>query len=311
MTQLFKDILAGFKEIAELQNNEALRTAVAEVEKESLTESKKFNIRDDKDLENAQIYKKIGEETNDDLVVIDPSVESEDEENAPKLGKAILQCKACKTSKFEDVDKLVKSEEDENIYNIDDTCPHCGANAGYYYIGQVGKKHEEEESTDSAAEDDDSGNAEELDSEEVKSGSDDSSEETALEPVDDDFSDLDNVDDIKEESFQKLINSYATKLYENVKEYRVTGVSEPLRKHYIVEGVLVGGNGKEIATNFELKVVKNSRDSILFEGVNKLLTPAENAFKFAGKIENNALVFESMDYKYEKDNLLIEGVEKN
>jgi hypothetical protein len=278
------------------------------IKKESLTEGKKFNLRDDTDLENAKIYKKIGEETDDNLVVIDPSIESEDEENAPKLGKAILQCKACKTSKFEDTDKLVKSEEDGDVYNIEDACPHCGATLGYYYIGQVGKKEGEETAN---AGSDTFGDVEAVNSENPETEDVDNSEDITLEPAEDDYSDLDNVDNIKEESFQKLVNSYAKELYENVKEYRVTGVSQPARKRYIVEGVLVGNNEKEIATNFELKVVKNARDSILFEGMNKLLTPAENAFKFTGKLENNTLIFESMDYKYEKDNLLIEGVEKN
>lgn len=272
----------------------------AKLKSESLNESKKFNIRYDEDVKNAKVYREVGKQTNDDLVVVDPSLESLDEESVPHIGDAILQCKSCKTSIFKNSNNLVQDSENNTIYNKDDACPHCGAKMGYILIGQVADKNSE----DAQAVQEDS-------SSDIIIDEDDKNEESGLEPVENDFVDLDEVDDIKEESFNKLVNPYLTKLYENVNEFKTTNVKQLGRNKLIIEGVITGKNNKQISTQFLFTIKENKAGSIVFEGYNKLLTEQKDSFQLKSKYENGSLLFESLRYNYSKGNQLIEGLEQN
>lgn len=272
----------------------------AKLKNESLNESKKFNIRDDEAVKNAKVYKEVGKQTNDDLVVVDSSLESLDEEAAPHIGDSILQCKTCKTSIFKNSNDLVQDTENENLYNKDDACPHCGAKMGYVLIGQVADKKSE-----------DAQEVQEDSSSDIIIDEDNKDEESGLEPVENDFVDLDEVDDIKEESFNKLVNPYLTKLYENVNEFKTTDVKQLGRNKLIIEGIITGKNNKQINTQFLFTIKENKAGSIVFEGYNKLLTEQKDSFQLKSRCESGSLLFESLGYKYNKDNQLIEGLEQN
>lgn len=265
---------------------------------ESLTEAKKFNVRDKDDMINAKIYQEIGDKTNDNLVVVDPSIESKYEEQEPKIGKAILQCKECKTSIFKDVDNLVMSEDDQT-YNLDDVCPHCGAKSGYLYIGQVASKYSKDVQEES--------NNDELENEPIV----DDDDNVSLEPVGTDFTDLNDIEEIQEESFDKLVNPYLTKLYENVENFKTTKVTQTGRNKLMIEGIITGKNKKELNTQFLFTIKENNAGSIVFDGYNKLLTEQKDSFQLKSKYENNILLFESLSYKYNKNSQLVEGLEEN
>ena len=262
---------------------------------EKLTEGKSFNLKDSDDIINAQAYRAVGDHKDDDLVVVDPSVESMDDEFAPHVGDAILQCPSCKTTFFLDPDKLEKDEESDK-YNLEMPCPHCGAKGGFDYLFQAADK--------------DSLDAEKESSEEQKAEPEDK-----LEPVEDDLVDVDDVDEIKEESFEKLVNPYLTKLYENVKGFKVTNVSMPHHNQIIVEGNLRSFSGKEKLVEFVLNATKKKDGKVILEGFNTKLTgDSKNAYTLTANMTDNNLIFESFNYKYTKNiggqNILIEGVEK-
>ena len=262
---------------------------------EKLTEGKSFNLKDSDDVINAQAYKAVGDHKDDDLVVVDPSVESMDDEFAPHVGDAILQCPSCKTTFFLDPDKLEKDEESDK-YNLEMPCPHCGAKGGFDYLFQAADK--------------DSLDAEKESSEEQKAEPEDK-----LEPVEDDLVDVDDVNEIKEESFEKLVNPYLTKLYENVKGFKVTNVSMPHHNQIIVEGNLRSFSGKEKLVEFVLNATKKQNGKVILEGFNTKLTgDSKNAYTLTANMTGNNLIFESFNYKYTKNiggqNILIEGVEK-
>lgn len=271
---------------------------------EKLTEGKSFNLKDSDDVINAQAYKAVGDHKNDDLVVVDPSVESMDDEFAPHVGDAILQCPSCKTTFFLDPDKLEKDEESDK-YNLEMPCPHCGAKGGFDYLFQAADKDSldvEKESSD--------GQKEENEPEEQKAEPEDK-----LEPVEDDLVDVDEVNEIKEESFEKLVNPYLTKLYENVKGFKVTNVSMPHHNQIIVEGNLQSFSGKEKLVEFVLNATKKENGKVILEGFNTKLTGDDKkAYTLTANMTDNNLIFESFNYKYTKNiggqNILIEGVEK-
>lgn len=273
---------------------------------ESLKESKAFNLKDLDDVQNAKAYKAVGEKTDEPLVVMDPSIESKDDKNNPHIGDAILQCPRCKQTFFKPVDELVKDteSEDKEIYNKDEACPHCGAkDTGFIYLYQVGLKDGEKETTESDESTED--NIEE--NQEEKN-------ENKLPSVENDFVDLNDIQEIQEESFDKLINPYLTKLYENVKSYKTTNVKQTGRNEICVEGTILGNNDKSTLVEFMFKSTETNVNSILFEGYSKLLTDDKNAFKLKANVNNNELIFESFSYNYNKEvdgnQVLIEGVEK-
>lgn len=268
-----------------------------EAKPETLTEGKAFNLKDSNDIIDAQAYKAVGEQSDENLVVADPSVESTDDKFAPRVGSALLQCPACKTTFPLATDNLEKDGESDK-YNINMPCPHCGAKGGFDYVGQVADKDVEEKT--------------EVSKEEIKEPE---TTENKLEPVEDDLVDVDEVNEIKEESFEKLVNPYLTKLYENVKGFKVTNVSMPHHNQIIVEGNLQSFSGKEKLVEFVLNATKKENGKVILEGFNTKLTGDDKkAYTLTANVNDNNLIFESFNYKYTKNiggqNILIEGVEK-
>lgn len=258
---------------------------------ESLKESKSFNLKDSDRVVDALAYKEVGKKTDDSLVVVDPSIESEDDKMEPHVGDAILQCERCKTAFFLPVDQLEKDEESE-LYNKEMACPHCNAKDGFKYLYQVAAREPVETDENSKEEEN----------------------EKDLPAINDDFVDMDKIDEVKEESFEKLVNPYLTKLYENVSSFKTTNISQVDRNTLKIEGNLKNNEGKEKLVEFLFTKKENKNKEIIFEGYNSVFTKDPKAYVLKATLENNNLVFESFAYKYNKQidgkDVLIEGIEK-
>ena len=284
------------------------------IEKEDgkkLTESKSFNLKDSDEIVDAKAYKAIGQETDDKLVVVDPSIESLNDEAEPHVGDAILMCPRCKTTFFKPIENLVKDKDSDDLYNIDEPCPHCGAHDGFKYLYQVANKNTSQEVADNIPEDTIEDTAE-TNSEDLK---DETELPDTLPESDTEYVDIDSdVNDVKEESFDRLVNPYLTKLYENIDSFKTTGIKQIGRNKFIFEGKLKSKNGNEKLVEFLFKLKESKRDSMLLEGYSKLFTKQKDAFKLKGNVQNKSLVFESFSYNYNKDidgnQVLIEGIEK-
>lgn len=104
---------------------------------ESLDESQKFNLQDEQEVKKADeiLNKDEGEAIEQ---IVDASAETIDDLQKTYIGSIILQCPTCKTMIYKNPDQLVKdAEAEEDIYNVDEECPHCGAKDGFELIGQV------------------------------------------------------------------------------------------------------------------------------------------------------------------------------
>ena len=116
---------------------------------ESLSEGNSYNIRDKEDMTKAKKFLQDSEKRdNTVLQVIDADAESVTDLKNPEayIGKLLLQCNSCKATRFMDVNQLQPEEDNEDIYNVDDECPHChSVGNGYTLIGQVGKRDNEED----------------------------------------------------------------------------------------------------------------------------------------------------------------------
>lgn len=256
------------------------------IKKESLKESKSFDIKDIDAVVDAVAYKNIPEDASNEIIVIDSDTDIDTELDGLPKDKAIIECTSCKSKILAEKESL-KKDDTLDVYNLDFMCPHCGAYTGYHLISEEPKA------------------AEELPADAV---------ESELAPADVDYIDLDNIENVVEESFEKLASSYLNKLYENVESFKITSISQPSRKALIVEGDIVGTNGRTVATKFDLKLKENANHRVIFEALNNKLSDNDRAFQIVAKSENDSLLFESFSYKYTKNvdgnDILIEGIEK-
>lgn len=113
----------------------------------NLREGVSVDLRSNDELEAA---KKIRAEKKDDttLEVIDVDADAVDQiqNNDSYVGKMLLQCVSCKATRFVDIDDLKQDENDKDLYNLEDECPHCHhKGSGYSLVGQVGKTPDQEE----------------------------------------------------------------------------------------------------------------------------------------------------------------------
>lgn len=263
-------------------------------------EKNKFNLNDPEDVKQA-IERKDHPEKEDELVIIHPLLNHK----KPSPGNAILTCKDCNEVFYFDKNELKQDEEDPSIYNKDIQCENCGANDGYDYVGDVSLKD-----TESAKE-------AEKERKDIEQDDfvDEEPEEQTKEPELETIDDLEEPEEIVEESFDKLANKYFNKIYENISSYKTTGISQEDRNKYIIEGVLTDKNKKEEKISFLLETLKRNKDKVVLQGSLKELIENKAPFRFCGKITDNKLLFESMRYRYveniDKDRYLVEGLEIN
>lgn len=122
--------------------------------RKGLKEAASVDVRSPEDVELAQDFRRNDKKEEDsELEVIDVDADSVEnlQDGKSYIGKMLLQCNSCKATRFIDVDKLVADENDKELYNVEDECPHChNKGTGYALIGQVGKteeKHPEDEAS--------------------------------------------------------------------------------------------------------------------------------------------------------------------
>lgn len=84
-------------------------------------------------------------EDDDEIDVIDPQAEDEDELEDSYEGKVILDCEVCHSKLYKDPEKVIIEDD---IANIDDECPFCYSTEGFKVIGQVAPYIKEEPEAD-------------------------------------------------------------------------------------------------------------------------------------------------------------------
>lgn len=114
-----------------------------------LTEGKAFNIYNGADVDEAIDYFTNfvdAPETELEVIDVDANTIRHLKDKTEYVGQGILRCNRCKSNMFINMDDLKPSEEDPELYNIGDECPHCHSeDAGFELIGQVGKVESETE----------------------------------------------------------------------------------------------------------------------------------------------------------------------
>lgn len=299
-----KQLILEEKKIAEsveddLKELDKIKKSLNATLSEDLISTKnKFDLRSDEDIKDAkEKLDKNKEPDKQEFIVVHPL----NVHKKAEAGDAILQCNNCKETYYLNKEELVSDQgnlEENKVYNIDYQCDHCGANDGYVYVGDLATQDSEE--------------AQKL-TQDVKNEEDTENDLSSLplEPIDN----VEEPEEIVEESFDNLINSYGNKLYENLKSYKTTSITQTDRNKYVVEGIITLNDDKSHSTSFLLEVLKNNNNKILFKGGNSTLVESISPFRFVGSIKDKKLIFESMRYRYvenlNKEKYLVEGIEKN
>lgn len=265
--------------------------------KESVDKTK-FNLKDPEDIEEA---KKIKEEkgSEDDLVIIHPALNHK----KPAPGNAIITCKDCDEVFYLDKKELKQDPNDPETYNKDLQCENCGAQNGYDYVGDVALK--DTESAKEAIKEKDISLEDDFDSK------DNDNDVKELEPIDN----TEEPEEIIEESFDKLVNKYLNKIYENIDFYKTVSITQTDRNNYLIEGIFKLSDNNKIKTSFLLEAIEKKNNNITLKGSNGILSEEKEPFEIKGKVDDKKLMFESFKYKYveniDKEQYLVEGLEIN
>ena len=265
--------------------------------KESVDKTK-FNLKDPEDIEEA---KKIKDEkdSEDDLIIIHPMLNHK----KPHPGDAIVTCKDCDEVFYLNKNELKQDPEDPDIYNKDLQCENCGAQNGYNYVGDVALK--DTESAEEAIKEKDASLEDDFESK------DNDNDVKELEPIDS----TEEPEEIIEESFDKLVNKYLNKIYENINSYKTTSISQTNRNEYLIEGIFKLNDNNKIKTSFLLEVTEKKNNNITLKGSNKILAESKEPFEIKCKVNDKKLIFESFKYNYieniDKNQYLVEGLEEN
>lgn len=114
-------------------------------------------------------------EQNDDLTdeisVIDPEAETEDDLQDSYVGKVILDCSVCHSKLYKDKSEVTVDEE-QQLANVGEECPYCYTSDGFKVIGEVAAFNDEskEESEEESEEETNTEKPEENESEELEEG---------------------------------------------------------------------------------------------------------------------------------------------
>lgn len=116
------------------------------------------------------------------------------------------------------------------------------------------------------------------------------------------------VEDIDDEKFNKLTESYLTEVYSNVKSFEATNCDLKDNK-LVIEGTITFNSGKTKPTTF-IYEAKQVEDKVILEGLNADFA-SEKAFTLNCKVDTaNCLIVESLSYKYSINDTLVEGLLK-
>ena len=293
---------------------ESLRDVRKAFGKKKLTESESINLNDDEEIKKGkEILNSQEEEETEQIVDVD--ADTIDKLKDSYIGNVILQCPVCRTLIYKKPD-LLKKDEEEDIYNKDEECPHCGSIDGFELVGQVASLDVEAEDNSIETTGTDMKEVEK-DVEIEKETTEPSEEDKEREALKDkyDLPDIPSLEgeveeeeeeEIKFESldnkkFDKLVNRYAHNVYENFKSYQSTsGKVDNKKGILVVEGVISFKDGKSVKSRFTFNQVTESskKGLVKFRGINEAFTKGKNAFILSTKVNNKEIVCESLKYNY-------------
>ena len=283
----------------------------------TLTEGILVDILDKEEVEEG---KKFIEEDDDEHIeqVVDVDANTVEELKDSYVGNVLLRCPVCKTPIFKKPE-LLEKQEDTEIYNVGETCPHCGSKDGFELCGQIATMEvqqpkpvpttgkDEIESTSATLEDKVTDNevSDEKPEEEPEEKPEENKEENKRPSVM--AKESLELKGLSEDTFNTLVNKYLEATYNNVECFNTTACDLE-DKNLIVEGVIKFKSGKEKPTKFVLenKVGKNP-NKVRFVGMNETFSKSKRTFNLVCSNDKGNLMCESLSYGYKAKDKEVKG----
>lgn len=277
---------------------------------EELTEGMKVDIMDDEKVKEGKDFLKDADEDHVEQVV-DVDAETIEELKDSYLGNVILRCPACKTLIYKKPELLEKddsqAEGEDAVYNVGETCPHCGSKDGFELVGQVAsldvKGQEDAPTTGKDEIEVDNKTVEDEVKEDEAQVEDSESKEEIKRTT---LIKKESLNSLDEENFDKLVNRYLESTYNNVKEYKTSKCSLENNKA-IIEGVITFNTGKEKPTKFILEGKVGKKNKFRFVGMNETFSKAKRTFNLVCTNDNGNLICESLSYGYKASDKEVKG----
>ena len=204
-------------------------------------ESKAFDIADQDDL--GELSKYLDEKDEAEEVIepiVDEEAGKEEDLKDSYVGKIVIECNVCKNKFYKEEEDIVKSEEDENIVNLEDECPICNSLEGYTIVGKIAPYEEEEKVEEESKEE-----VEEAKSEEPKEESEEESEEKSEESEEESKEEVEEKSEESEE--EKTEEPKELKEEKQIKDYEINVfvfIGEMRYKDYVIEFFINKQDGK-------------------------------------------------------------------
>ena len=284
------------------QFNEALTEGmlVDIMDKEEVQEGKEFIENEDENIEQ----------------VVDVDAETVEELKDSYVGNVLLRCPVCKTPIFKKPELLEKDPDSEDIYNVGETCPHCGSKDGFELVGQIATLEipqqepvpttgkDEIENVSATMEDeitDEVVGEESKEEEKVEVEGEEENKRPSL--IAKESLELKSLSD---ETFNTLVNKYLEATYNNVETYTTTSCDLDENK-LIVEGVIKFKSGKEKPTKFVLESKVGKNNKFRFVGMNETFSKSKRTFNLVCSNDNGNLMCESLSYGYTTKDKEVKG----
>ena len=112
-------------------------------------------LEDGVDLQDEEEVKKAIDFMNGDTdnlsqleLIVDADADSEEDIKDTYVGELLLYCPVCHTIHYEKEENIVFDEENDEIVNVGDACPHCKQENGYEIVGKIEEYDATEDDTD-------------------------------------------------------------------------------------------------------------------------------------------------------------------
>ena len=257
-----------------------------------------INLGDKEEVAKAKEVMESSEKEKEE-VIVDVDAETIDELKDSYVGNAILRCPICKTLIYKKPENVIKG--DDELYNVDEECPHCHEVAGFELVGQVAKLSNDQ--SENIAKEQETTGKEEIGVDEAPSDEDakDKEDTPKTSRFGEGLSKEVIFEDIDSSRFDKLINQYLISTYSNVSGYETTkGGVDDFNNTIVLEGIIKYKSGKEKETKFQFEAKTISKNGkIRFRGINETFSKSRTAFSLFGRLdEENCLVCDSLRYSY-------------
>ena len=177
-------------------------------------ESKTFDIADQDDLGELKKYLDEKDEVEEVIEpIIDEEAKKEEDLKDSYVGKIIIECNVCRNKFYKEEEDIVKSEEDENIVNLEDECPICNSLEGYTIVGKIAPYEEEQVEEEPEKE-----SEEEVEEESKEETEEKSEEEKVEEPKEDEEPKDEEVTDEEDDKKSVKESKEVRTVWSNLKE---------------------------------------------------------------------------------------------